>query len=144
MTRIAITVEAYQALVATLPLGSVAYEPESNAKGERVIWLREVWLSKLNAMRKTSSCGSLIWEDSGLPDGVEARWRPSVSQETGPAKRRLMTPSSIKGGTAVAPIIAAASHRFPICPLRLGVSRRQKPSQALDHRAHPAAPQCRQ
>jgi hypothetical protein len=52
MTRIAITIEAYQALVATLPLGSVAYEPEPNAKGERVIWLEEVWLSKLNAMRK--------------------------------------------------------------------------------------------
>jgi predicted CopG family antitoxin len=52
MTRIAITLEAYQALVATLPLGSVAYEPEPNAKGERVIWLEEVWLSKLNAMRK--------------------------------------------------------------------------------------------
>ena len=52
MTRIAITVEAYQALVATLPLGSVAYEPEPNAKGERLIWLEEVWLSKLNAMRK--------------------------------------------------------------------------------------------
>jgi hypothetical protein len=52
MTRIAITLEAYQALVATLPLGSVAYEPEPNAKGERVIWLEEVWLSNLNAMRK--------------------------------------------------------------------------------------------
>ena len=52
MTRIAITVEAYQALVATPPLGSVAYEPEPNAKGERLIWLEEVWLSKLNAMRK--------------------------------------------------------------------------------------------
>jgi hypothetical protein len=52
MTRIAITLEAYQALVATLPLGSVAYEPEPNAKGERVIWLKEVWLSNLNAMRK--------------------------------------------------------------------------------------------
>jgi predicted CopG family antitoxin len=52
MTRIAITLEAYQALVATLPLGSVAYEPEPNAKGERVIWLEEVWLSELNAMRK--------------------------------------------------------------------------------------------
>jgi hypothetical protein len=52
MTRIAITVEAYEALVATLPLGSVAYEPEPNAKGERVIWLEEVWLSKLSAVRK--------------------------------------------------------------------------------------------
>ena len=44
--------QTYQALVATLPLGNVAYEPEPNAKGERVIWLEEVWLSKLNAMRK--------------------------------------------------------------------------------------------
>jgi hypothetical protein len=52
MTRIAISIEAYEALVATLPLGSVAYEPEPNAKGERVIWLEEVWLSKLNAARK--------------------------------------------------------------------------------------------
>jgi hypothetical protein len=35
--RIAISVEAYEALVATLPLGTVAYEPEPNAKGERLI-----------------------------------------------------------------------------------------------------------
>ena len=37
MIRIAITVEAYEAIVATLPLGSVAYEAEPNAKGERLI-----------------------------------------------------------------------------------------------------------
>jgi hypothetical protein len=35
MIRIAISVEAYEALVATLPLGGVTYEPEPNAKGER-------------------------------------------------------------------------------------------------------------
>jgi hypothetical protein len=39
--------------VATLPLGTVAYEPQLNAKGERLIWLsEEVWLSKLDPMRK--------------------------------------------------------------------------------------------
>ncbi len=52
MIRIAISVEAYEALVATLPLGTVAHEPEPNAKGERLIWLEERWLNKLDAMRK--------------------------------------------------------------------------------------------
>jgi hypothetical protein len=52
MTRIAITIDAHEALVATLPLGSVAYEPEPNARGERLIWLEEIWLSKVDAMRK--------------------------------------------------------------------------------------------
>jgi hypothetical protein len=33
MTRIAITIEAYEALVVTLPLGSVAYEPEPQREG---------------------------------------------------------------------------------------------------------------
>ena len=39
MVRIAITPAAFSALAATLPLGSVAYEPELNAKGERLVWL---------------------------------------------------------------------------------------------------------
>ena len=39
MIRIAITVEAFDAIVATLPVGRVAYEAETNAKGERLIWL---------------------------------------------------------------------------------------------------------
>ena len=52
MSRIAISVEAYEALVAKLPLGTVAYEPEPNAKGERLVWLEAIWLNKLDAMRK--------------------------------------------------------------------------------------------
>jgi hypothetical protein len=47
MIRIAITVEAHEALAATLPPGTAAYELEPNAKGERLFWLQEVWLSKL-------------------------------------------------------------------------------------------------
>jgi hypothetical protein len=31
------------------PLGNVAYEPETNAKGERLIWLERVWADKLGA-----------------------------------------------------------------------------------------------
>ncbi len=37
MIRIAITVEAFEAIVATLPFGTVAYELEPNANGERMI-----------------------------------------------------------------------------------------------------------
>ncbi len=29
----------------------MAYEPEPNAKGERLIWVEEIWCSKLNAIR---------------------------------------------------------------------------------------------
>jgi hypothetical protein len=36
--------------VPTLPVGSVMYEPQSNAKGERMIWLEEKWLNQLGAM----------------------------------------------------------------------------------------------
>ena len=35
MIKIAITAEAFQAIAATLPLGSVGYENETNEKGER-------------------------------------------------------------------------------------------------------------
>jgi hypothetical protein len=44
-------VEAFDAIAAALPLGSVAYEAETNAKGERLIWLERVWADKLGAMR---------------------------------------------------------------------------------------------
>ncbi len=54
MIRIAITVEAFEAIVATLGPGSVGYEPQTNAKGERLIWLEEVWISKLTALRRPS------------------------------------------------------------------------------------------
>ena len=50
--HIAITVEAFEAIVATLGLGSVGYEPQTNAKGERMIWIEDHWLSKLCALRR--------------------------------------------------------------------------------------------
>jgi hypothetical protein len=39
LIRIAITVEAFEAIARTLPLGSVGYENEANEKGERQTWL---------------------------------------------------------------------------------------------------------
>jgi hypothetical protein len=42
MIRIAITTAAFDALAATLPLGSVAPEPELSPQGERLIWLEKL------------------------------------------------------------------------------------------------------
>jgi hypothetical protein len=39
MSRIAISLAAFDAICATLPLGSVGYESEANERGERLIWL---------------------------------------------------------------------------------------------------------
>jgi hypothetical protein len=39
------------AIAATLPLGSVGFEPELNATGERLIWIEAVIVDGLKAMR---------------------------------------------------------------------------------------------
>jgi hypothetical protein len=49
--KIAITTTAFEAIAATLPLGSVAYEPDLNAKGERLVWLAPAVVDRLTAMR---------------------------------------------------------------------------------------------
>jgi hypothetical protein len=51
MIKIAITIEAFDAIVATLPFGSVGYENQINERGERLIWLDDVVVSRLRAMR---------------------------------------------------------------------------------------------
>jgi hypothetical protein len=51
MVRIAISQAAFDAIAKTLPVGSVAVEPEANAKGDRTVWLEEVWVDRLGAMR---------------------------------------------------------------------------------------------
>ena len=51
MVRIAITQAAFDAIVWTLPLGSVGYENATNEKGERLIWLPHDVLAKLNRLR---------------------------------------------------------------------------------------------
>ncbi len=47
MIRIAITAEASEAIAATLPLGSVGYEAQLNAKGERLVWLEATVIDRL-------------------------------------------------------------------------------------------------
>jgi len=54
MVRIAISVEAFEAIAATLKLGSVGYENGTNERGERLIWLDHAVLARLRAMRAPS------------------------------------------------------------------------------------------
>jgi hypothetical protein len=49
--RIAISVEAYDAITDTLPLGSVGVEPETDARGRRLVWLEPHVVDRLSAMR---------------------------------------------------------------------------------------------
>jgi hypothetical protein len=49
--RIAITAAAFEAIKATLPLSSVGYEAEPNAKAERLIWLEAATVRRLGVMR---------------------------------------------------------------------------------------------
>ena len=74
MIRIAISVEAYKAIVATLPLGSVGYEPQLNAKDERLIWIEETWSNKLGAMRMPGeSYSDVILRLVGMEAGTDRR-----------------------------------------------------------------------
>jgi hypothetical protein len=41
MIRIAISVEAFEAIARSLPLGSAGYEAEANERGESLIWLED-------------------------------------------------------------------------------------------------------
>ena len=49
--RIAISAEAFDAICATLPFGSVVYDDGPNDHGERLIWLAPNVLDRLKAMR---------------------------------------------------------------------------------------------
>ena len=49
MIKIAVTAAAYEAIAATLPVGSVGYEAEASAKGERHIWIDDRQVDKLDA-----------------------------------------------------------------------------------------------
>jgi hypothetical protein len=52
MVRIAISQAAFEAIAKTLPVGSVAYEPATDAGDLRYIWLERRWLDRLNSYRR--------------------------------------------------------------------------------------------
>jgi hypothetical protein len=51
MIRISITPAAFDAIAASLPFGSTAFEPEPSPAGERHIWLEPRFVDRLAAMR---------------------------------------------------------------------------------------------
>jgi hypothetical protein len=51
MVRISISTEAFEAIAATLALGSVGFEREASEKGERLIWVEASVVDKLTALR---------------------------------------------------------------------------------------------
>jgi len=63
MIRISITPEAFEAVASTLPLSSAGVEPQLNANGERLIWLEEAWVNKLDAIRMPGESYSdvILW-----------------------------------------------------------------------------------
>jgi len=51
MIRIAISAEAFEAIARTLPLGSIGFEAEANARGEKLVWLEDAMADRLAVMR---------------------------------------------------------------------------------------------
>jgi hypothetical protein len=51
LIRIAITVEAFEAIARTLPLGNVSFENKTDEQGQRLIWLDRAMVDRLRAMR---------------------------------------------------------------------------------------------
>ena len=51
MIRITITAAAFDAVVATLPIGSVGYKNATNDRGERYVWLEPYVVDRLDQMR---------------------------------------------------------------------------------------------
>jgi hypothetical protein len=49
--RIAITPAAFEAIAASLPLGSVGFEAAPTKSGERAIWIESAVVDRLGAMR---------------------------------------------------------------------------------------------
>jgi hypothetical protein len=51
MILISISVEAFDAIASTLPLGSVGYENATNEQGQRLIWLDRAVVDRLRSLR---------------------------------------------------------------------------------------------
>jgi hypothetical protein len=51
MIEVAISVEAFEAIARTLPLGTVGYQSEPNERGERTVWLQDAMADRDRASR---------------------------------------------------------------------------------------------
>ena len=59
MIKIAISVEAFEAIARTLALGSVGFENKTNKRGEKLIWLDHAAVARLRAMRGPGRIGPM-------------------------------------------------------------------------------------
>jgi hypothetical protein len=76
MIKIAITAAAFDAICATLTVGNVAVEAGANERGERTVWLEEVWVKRLGAMRGPSvSYSDVILRLVAAGEGMEGKGR---------------------------------------------------------------------
>jgi hypothetical protein len=74
MIRIAITPAAFDAIAATLPLGSVSYENAVNERGERYVWLPPNVVDRLKAQRRPGEGYSeVILKLVAAGDGMEGQ-----------------------------------------------------------------------
>jgi len=58
---LSITAAAYEAVAASLPFGSVGFEGEPNAKGERMIWLDETFASLAKLLDALAAMRARPW-----------------------------------------------------------------------------------
>lgn len=52
MVRISISAKGFEVLASTIPFGSIGFELELNAKGERLIRIEQVVADELDALRR--------------------------------------------------------------------------------------------
>jgi hypothetical protein len=72
LIRIAITVEAFEAIARTLPLGSTGYENQINERGERLIWFDHAVVGRLRVTRgRGESFSDVILRIAGADAGSE-------------------------------------------------------------------------
>ena len=72
MIRISVTSASFDAIKATLPVGSAAYEPQRTAQGGYFIWIERSWLNKLEALRQPGGSLSETIIRLGRRAGVRA------------------------------------------------------------------------
>ena len=95
MIRIAITPAAFDAIAATLPLGSVGYEAERDARGNCLVWLDEGTVNRLGALRGPGESYSHV-----ILRLVEigGRMRPIARGRSGPV---CGLPSTVTAATSI-------------------------------------------
>ena len=145
MIRIAISAAAFDAIAATLPLGTVAYEHERTASSGYLIWLdhdklfaeRRLWRGHqqrdLAAVRLSLIEGALSVESPPPHCG----WSRSSRQRVGDSRRRAIEP--VFAGASGRRWVGAAGGLFALGPTVARTVRRASQAASTPYRVrtHP-------